>query len=174
MRKALVLSIAVTIFAITPVLRAQQLTVYLNSLNGITAGNSFDGGSRGGSLGLNFTNTLHNDLKWLGGVELNTVSWGNNAVINLGIVYGKDFAPKWSWSVSGLTQQGVALFKPNALYSFGLSALGGIDFRINDKSSIGLSTGLRWYNCPEYSKYSLISSYLDFPVQLSYRINLKK
>ena len=174
MRKALVLSIAVTIFAITPVLRAQQLTVYLNSLNGITAGNSFDGGSRGGSLGLNFTNTLYNDLKWLGGVELNTVSWGNNAVINLGIVYGKDFAPKWSWSVSGLTQQGVALFKPNALYSFGLSALGGIDFRINDKSSIGLSTGLRWYNCPEYNKYSLISSYLDFPVQLSYRINLKK
>ncbi len=173
MRKFGILLIAVLV-GITSNLKAQHLTVYLNSLNGITAGNSFDVGSRGGSLGLNFTNTLHNDLKWLGGVELNTVSWGNNAVINLGIVYGKEFAPKWSWSVSGLTQQGVALFKPNAFYTFGLSALGGIEFSINDKSSIGLSTGLRWYNCPEYSKHSLISYYLDFPVELSYRINLKK
>ena len=174
MRKPLVLSVAVILLALTLTLRAQQLTVYMNSLNGIIAGNSFDGGSRGGSLGLNYTNTLYIDLKWLGGLEINTVSWGNNLVANLGVIYSKDFAPKWSWSVSGLTQQGVVLFKPNALYSFGLSALGGIEFRINDKSSIGLSTGLRWYNCPEYSKYSLISSYLDFPIQLSSRFNLKK
>lgn len=173
MRKLGVLLIAVLV-GITSNLEAQQLSIYLNSLTGILAGNSFDIGSRGGSLGLNFTNTLHNDLKWLGGVELNTVSWGNNAVINLGLVYGKEFAPKWSWSVTGLTQQGVALFKPNALYTFSLSALGGIEFKINKKSSIGLSTGLRYYNCPEYSKYSLISSYMDFPVELSYRIMLSK
>ena len=174
MRKLVVLSVAVFVFGLTSTLKAQQVSIYLNSLNGILAESNFDGGSRGGSLGVNYSNTLTNDLKWLGGAELNTVSWGNNVVANLGLIYTKEFAAKWSWSVSGLTQQGVALFKPNAFYTFSLSALGGIEFRINEKSSIGLSTGLRYYNCPEYSKYSLISSYLDFPVELSYRIKLKK
>ena len=174
MRKLVVLSVAVFVFGFTSTLKAQQVSIYLNSLNGILAGTNFDSGSRGGSLGVNYINTLNKDLKWLGGAELNTVSWGNNAVLNLGLVYGKEFAPKWSWSVSGLTQQGLALFKPNALYTFSLSALGGIEFRINEKSSIGLSTGLRCYNCPEYSKYSIISSYLDYPFELSYRFTLKK
>jgi len=173
MRKHFVLAITALFFASIFTINAQQLSVYLNSLNGIIAGKNFDGGSRGGSLGVNYTNLLNKDLKWLGGVELNTVSWGNNAVLNMGIVYTKEFAPKWSWMLTGLTQQGVALFKPAVFYTFGFSALGGIEFRMNEKSSIGLSTGLRWYNCPEYSKYSLIASYLDFPVEISYRMTLK-
>ena len=174
MRKLVILSIVVLFFGLNSSSKAQQLSVYLNSLNGILAGNSFDGGSRGGSLGVNYQNTLCKDLKWLGGLELNTVSWGNNALVNLGVVYGKEFAPKWMWSVTGLTQQGVALFKPNALYTFSISGLGGIEFKISEKSSFALSTGLRYYNCPEYAKYSLISSYLDFPIEISYRVLLKK
>ncbi len=154
--------------------KSQQLSIYLNSLNGIYAENTFAGGTRGGSLGLNYIQPLKQNFNWFGGLEINTVSWGNNTFANLGLIYSKDFAPKWAWSVTALTQQGVALFKPNSFYTFSISGMGGIEFKINEKGSLYLGTGLRFYSCPEYRKYGLISSYLDFPVELAYRITLKK
>ncbi len=174
MRRLIIISAILLTFFGQKELKSQQLSIYLNSLNGIYAENAFVGGSRGGSLGLNYIQPIQQNWKWLGGLEINTVSWGNNLVANLGVIYSKDFAPKWAWSLTALTQQGIALFKPNPFYTFSLSGMGGIEFKINAKSSLYMGTGLRYYNCPEYKKYSLISSYLDFPVELGYRITLKK
>ena len=173
MKRVIILALLFLFFAQHKV-KSQQLSIYLNSLNGIYAENAFAGGSRGGSLGLNYIQPLQQNVNWFGGLEINSVSWGNNAFANLGFIYSKDFAPKWSWSVTALTQQGIALFKPNLFYTFSLSGMGGIEFRINSKSSLYLGTGIRFYNCPEYKKYSLISSYIDFPIELGYRITLKK
>ena len=154
--------------------KSQELSIYGNSLNGIMTENTFAGGSRGISLGVNYLKPLKNDLQWLAGAEFNSVSWGNNLVANIGIRYSKPISDKWSWSVKAFTQQGVALFKPVALYSWGLSGTVAIAFHLSTNSSLSVGTGLKYYNCPEYARYSLISHYLDFPVEISYSIQLGK
>jgi len=173
MKRVIILALLFSFFAQYEA-KSQELSIYLNSLNGIYTEKTFAAGSRGGSLGLNYIQPLQQNFYWFGGLEISTVSWGNNAVANLGFIYSKDFALKWAWSVTALTQQGIALFKPNPFYTFSLSGIGGIEFKINKKESLYLGTGLRFYSCPEYRKYSLISSYLDFPIELAYRITLKK
>ena len=154
--------------------KSQELSIYGNTLSGIMTENSFAGGKRGISLGVNYLKPLKNDFKWLAGAEFNSVSWGNNLAANIGINYSEPINNKWSWSINALTQQGVALFKPAVLYSWGLSGTTAITFHLNAKSSFSLGTGLKYYSCPEYAKYSLISNYLDFPIEIRYNIQLGK
>jgi hypothetical protein len=154
--------------------KGQELSIYGNSLNGIMTDNTFAGGSRGISLGINYLKPLKDDFKWLAGMEFNSVSWGNNFVSNLGVSYAKPISGKWSWSITASTQQGVALFKPSPLYSWGLSGIAAISFQLTAKSAICLGSGLKYYDCPEYARYSLISHYLDFPVEIHYNIKLGK
>ena len=153
--------------------KSHELSIYGNSLNGIMTENTFAGGSRGISLGVNYLTPLKNDFKWLAGAEFNSVSWGNNLVANIGLNYSKPISGKWSWSVTVSTQQGIALFKPAVLYTWGLTGTAAIAFHLNAKSSLSLGTGLKYYNCPEYARYSLISRYLDFPIQIAYSIQLR-
>jgi hypothetical protein len=154
-------------------INGQQLSIYANSLNGIVAENNFEGGSRGISLGINYLHPLNQNLKWLAGTEFNSISWGNNIVANIGLNYSRPIANKWSWSATLIIQQGIALFKPTAFYTWGLSSATGIEYSVSSKSTIFLGTGLKYYNCPAYKSYSLISHYLDFPIELAYRIKLK-
>jgi len=152
-------------------IKAQQLSVYVNSLNGIVTENSFVGGSRGISLGIDYLHPIKNNFNWLGGIEFNSVSWGNNMVANIGLNYSQIISDSWSWSVTAQTQQGIALFKP-AFYSWGLSGTAAIEYNLTAATSLSLGTGLRFYNCPEYKKYSSISYYVDFPIEISYHIRL--
>ena len=160
------------VFLSAPV-KSQELSIYGNSLNGIMTENTFAGGIRGISLGVNYLKPLKNNFKWLTGAEFNSVSWGNNLVANIGINYSKPIYEKWSWQATLSTQQGVALFKPSVLYSWGLSGTAAITFHLSSKSSLSVGTGLKYYNCPEYARYSLISHYLDFPIQIAYNIQLR-
>jgi hypothetical protein len=155
------------------ILMCQEMTVYFSSLSGIMSGNSFNAGNRGLSFGLDYLNPISHDFKWLVGGELNSVSWGNNAFANIGVNYSKPFSNKWSWSLSISTQQGISLFKPKMLYTFGFSSKALIIYCINYKSSLALGTGLKYYDCPAYSNYSFIHHYLDLPIELSYIFSLK-
>jgi hypothetical protein len=106
------------------------------------------------------------------GTEFSLVPWGTDVHANLGLGYSKAFSPKLIWSIQTISHQGLALFRPKALYVTGLSAITGIEYQLNDKLSMGLSTGLKYYTCPAYKQYSLISKYLDFPIQLSIKRKL--
>lgn len=151
--------------------QSQELSVYGGSLQGILAEKQWSGGARGSMLGVNYYSPGEH-LQWLLGGELSSVSWGYNVVANIGIDYTADITDKWLWTVTALSQHGIALFKPSPLYTLGVEFTGSIGYRLTQRSSLQLGIGIRMYNCPGYSKYSLISRYLDWPVELSYRIKL--
>ena len=153
-------------------LKAQDISFYVNSNRGILAESELMSGNRGGSIGLNYSKVFYKEFSYLVGTEFSLVPWGTDVHANLGLGYSKAFSPKLMWSIQTISHQGLALFRPKALYVTGLSAITGIEYQLNDKLSMGLSTGLKYYTCPAYKQYSLISKYIDIPIQLSIKRKL--
>jgi hypothetical protein len=153
-------------------LKAQDISFYVNSNKGILAEKQWISGQRGGSLGLNYSKVFYKDFNYLLGSEFSLTPWGTDVHAILGLGYSKAISPKWMWSIQAFSLQGLALFRPKALFVAGLSAIAGIEYQLNDKLSVGLSTGLKYYTCPAYKQYSLISEYLDIPIQLSIKRKL--
>lgn len=171
MIKIIKLTILVCLVAYLPI-NAQVISLYINSNQGILAGKNWESGNRGGSMGLNFSHPLNNNYNYIVGTEIALVPWGTDIYANLGVRYSKNINTKWQWTVSTLTNQGVALFRPKSLYVYGFSGLLGMEYKLTQTLSLGIQTGLKYYNCVAYKKYSLISSYLQIPFQINMNIKL--
>ncbi len=152
--------------------QAQELSVNIQTRYGILAGNSFETGGRGGSFGIDYLYQLKPSLQTVVGAEMSLVPWGTNLSGNLGLKYTKEISPKWNWTLKVETQQGIALFRMNELYAWGLSGIGGIEYKLSPKSILSICTGLRYTSCPAYKSYGLITNYLDLPVEIAYRLKL--
>ena len=131
------------------------------------------GSSNSNSLCIDYIHPLKDNFKWQAGIEAGLVPWGTDITANAGILYSKNFATKWSWLAGCSTAQGFALFKPSVLYVWGLTGIAGIEHHLSSRSTLALSTGLRYTACPEYKNYSLIADYWSVPVVLTYKINFK-
>jgi len=77
-------------------------------------------------MGLNFSHPIKLSYNYIVGTENALVPWGTNISANLGVCYSKNINTKWQYTVSTLTHQCVALFRPKSLYVFGLFGLIGI------------------------------------------------
>lgn len=175
MNRVLKLTILLCLVPFLP-LNAQVISLYIHSNQGILAGKNWESGNRGGAMGLNFSHPIKHSYNYIVGTEIALVPWGTNISANLGVCYSKNINTKWQYTVSTLTNQGVALFRPKSLYVYGLSGLVGMEYKLTNKLSLGIQSGLKYYSCPSYKQYSLISSYLDIPIQISLKriLNIKK
>ncbi len=171
MKRNFVFGIIIAVFALQQVF-SQELLIGIKPHQLITAGNSFDFGTGGTSLELAYRQNLQTNLKWYAGIETGTSLWGTEFLANAGLVYCKSISGIWSWEVTAGLQQGIELFRPASLYTGGIISTIGIQAKISEKSSLAFNTGLRYVFCPAYAQYSYISTSLQIPFSLSYRLIL--
>ena len=64
--------------------------------------------------------------------------------------------------------QGMALFKPDPIYIWGLEQANFFGFRLKNGSAPGVILGVRYYGFPGYAAYSETSSFMDIRAGIRY------
>ena len=171
MKNTLIISILLTVLAFSKVF-SQELSIAVTPYRLITAGNQFDAGSGGTALAISYRENFKGNFNWFGGLEAGTALWGTQLLADAGLIYEKSLSPVWAWEATAGLQQGIALFRPSPLYTFGITSTIGIQANVSKKSSLAFNTGLRYIFCPRFSSYSSIASSLQIPLSFSNRVKL--
>ena len=160
---------------INPSLHAQQIGLRALTFLGMATNTEAQYFFDGGGLELFYQHELWKG-KVVGGLEYRTINWGNQVALNLG--YNLAYWKKNSWraSVSLSVQGGMALFRQKPLGVLGIECLPELEWQSKKRFFMNLGIGIRYSNCPAYSKYSLINSTLDIPIKfgMGFRLGKKK
>jgi hypothetical protein len=152
----------------------QRLDTQFKVFRQLAYEDEWKGGWSGGALELSYRHAFTADDAVLGGAELGFVSWGNQLLINLG--YERRWRPEIrGWlSATAYVSNGLAFFRPNALYVGGFGVRGGYGFLLGENVAVGLYTGVRYYASPGYADYSTINSYWDLPLEMHLHFGKRK
>ncbi len=127
-------------------------------------------GINGSFFEFGFTRETAYPISIFGSLELGAAGVSNN----LSLVAGVDrfySAGKGNIEITpGIhVIQGFALFRPNALYMWGLEEENFIAYRFDSGSALGIVLGFRFYAFPGYSDYSSVYRFLDLTMGVRYR-----
>jgi len=149
---------------------AQNLNFEIDLFPSLSYGSDFDAGYNGTGFSIEYQHPLTEKWNALGGIEYGFVGWGNQGLVELGVA--RKLVEKEKMSLQGefILLNGLAWFRPKSLYVWGGEVNVVSVFPIRKKSSISLSLGLRYSQCPAYKDYGMINSYLDIPVKIGWRI----
>ena len=141
----------------------------------VSVSSGLNPGVNGASLHVEYTIPIQNfpDLK--PGLEAGANGISNYLLFSAGIY--DDFQlgeSRFKVNYGVKTLQGAALFQQKGLYMFGLACEVGLDFKTVRNNELGFFLQPLYINSPAYSDYSLVHSYLDLHVGISYGIQMGK
>ena len=100
-------------------------------------------------------------------------TWGHQAFLGFGINRTWIEWERFSLTTFGHFLTGLALYKPQPLYVFGVDTRISANYYLNYNLKVFLGTGVRYTLCPAYRKYGLIESSLDIPFELGIKYAFK-
>jgi hypothetical protein len=145
-------------------LKAQDIQIHVNYLQGIRYTDNWDAFKGGTELSADYL-FRHNNMTYSGGLDFRTVQWGTQATLTLGAI--RKMGNRLE--LGGNIQQGMALFRENPLYVLAGEAKVHYLFLQKKKITLGASWGLRYSTCPGYREYSLIYQLWEMPIGLFVR-----
>jgi len=145
----------------------------LTKSTGIIAGNQTEFFSNDGGIVFGAGIQLKENIELLPKLELSFVPFGTTAGFRLGPAFKLYQKDKIRLSVYPAIYQGIALFRPQSLYTWGTSLEGFLSYQTGKKSFLQIGTGIRYISCPAYKQYGTISSFAEIPLTLSYIYQFK-
>ncbi len=154
----------------------QEWSIQFKAFPHLAYQNEFDAGWSGAAFAVSHILVLGERSGFESGLEVGYVPWGNQVLLTFGYDYMAPIgAGKWTYFLNAQTQQGIALTRPNMLYSGGLAARAGIGYLLSRRFLLAFQTGLRYSFAPAYDRYSEINRYLHIPLELHLRfVNFRR
>jgi hypothetical protein len=159
LQRSACLAAIVFLLGISP-LKAQDIQLHINYLQGIRYTATWDAFKGGTELSADYLLTRPSGMKYTAGLDLRTVQWGTQASLSLGAIrtLGSRF------ELGAEVQHGLALFRENSLYVLGAEAKAHYLFLQKEKITVGASLGTRYSICPGYKAYSQIYHLTEIPM----------
>ena len=159
------------LFCLINTINAQQIALNFESFPGVAY--SGGGGYFYGGGGLEVT--YQHDFKQgriRGGLEYRMIDWGNQMAINA--AYNHPYYVRDRWRISGTSglQLGLALFRVNPLFVYGLEYSPEIEWQSGKRFFANASIGIRYTNSPRYRDYGTINSVLELPIKVGFGFRL--
>lgn len=123
--------------------------------------------------GLSLLVNYHHEMteKWSvgGGLEFQGNSFGNHLLLQLQTSYFLYDKSNWSTNVNVQVGNGIAMYRPNPLYTFNTRLLIFENFKTTKKHQWSFGTGFQYITTPAYSNYSSKHAAFNFPMVVKYR-----
>lgn len=154
-------------------LNAQRLALnssgFLGFANNVEAGYFYDGGS----FALMYQHPLEKGAIQAG-LNYRWIHWGAQTAISGGYSLPLWEQGPWQAAVAANAEIGLALFRPQSLFAWGINALPNIRWQSKKAFYASLGLGLQFNHAPAYRKYGAINWSLDVPIQIGIGFRLKK
>lgn len=154
-------------------INAQRLALnssgFLGFANNVEAGYFYDGGS----LALTYQQELEKGAVQAG-LNYRIIHWGNQVALSGGYSLPLWEQGPWDLELGANADLGLALFRPKALFVWGINAIPNIKWQSKKAFYVSLGLGLQFNHAPAYRKYGAINWTLDLPIQLGIGFRLKK
>jgi hypothetical protein len=171
MRKLIILMVIGSVLSLK--LYAIKLETGLTKSTGIVAGTQQEFFPNDGGFVFGASFQLKENIDLIPKLEFAIVPFGTTTGLRIGPSFSLFKKERIQLSVYPAIYQGIALFRPESLYTWGTSLEGFFTYQFGKKSSLQLGTGIRYISCPTYKQYGQIASFVEIPLTLSYIYHLK-
>jgi hypothetical protein len=121
------------------------------------------------SLLLNYRHEMTEKWNVGGGLEFQGNSFGNHLLLQLQTSYFLLDKNNWSTDVNIQMGNGIAMYRPNVLYTFNTRLLIFENFKTTKQHQWSFGTGFQYITSPGYSNYSSKHAAFNFPMVVKYR-----
>ena len=130
-------------------------------------------GMNGGGVSIFYNRQKFNKLNISLSGEYAISTWGHQAFFGLGINRTWVEWERFGLNTFGHLLNGLAFYKPNPLYVVGFDTRIVANLYLRQKLKVFIGTGIRYTLCPGYSKYGLIETSLDIPLEIGIKYNFR-
>jgi hypothetical protein len=136
----------------------------------VAGAQGFDAGTNGGGLSAGISIPLKKLLSADVSGEIGAAGIGNYVVLRAGASRPVEIDnTRLLYSPGFSLLQGMALYRPNAMYMWGIEQTNILDLKTRAASGVGLVVAFRYYGFPAYAEISRIRSFFDIRMGLRYR-----
>ena len=159
--------------ALAPLFSQQRIQLYTGiglKYRMVENGVGFNPGLNGSAFEFGVSRETSSPISISGSVELGAGGISNYLSLNAGVERSYSLGKGNIEITPGIHLiQGLALFRPNVLYMWGLEEKNFLAYPFDNGSALGIVIGFRLYAFPGYSGYSAVYRFLDLNLGIRYR-----
>ncbi len=152
---------------------SQEIGFSLNSFVSPSYNLIYEPGMNGGGISIFYNRQKFKRLNLSLSGEYAMSTWGHQTFVGLGINRTWVEWERFGLNTYGHLLNGLAFYKPKPLYVFGVDTRIVANFYIRQKLKVFIGTGIRYTLCPGYSKYGLIETSLDIPLEIGMKYDFR-
>lgn len=151
--------------------QAQQLRTEITMYPSLMYNGTWDPAYEGTGLHLSYLHEYNNDQLAFG-LNYDIAFWGYQLMSQVG--YIKNGYTTESFQLDGEFSllSGFLLTRPKPIFAYGGEVGMSGQYKISNRSSLCLFTGVNFIHAPTYNKYGGITNYLNTPIKLGWQVRL--